>query len=157
MKKLPYILMNSTNWILAGLLSLLGFSSCNEQNEGGGEMYGVPHAEFSIKGKVVDSKGAPLSGIQIHYATAHTGDGRTWHEQIPEKFTSENGAINNHFESFPTKSLRVYATDIDGPVNGSFANDSIDIEISKTDYKGGKGWFSGTVEKDIILTLKEKE
>ena len=156
MKKLSYILAYGSNWVLAGLLTLLGFSSCDKTG-GGAVMYGVPHADFTIKGKVVDSKGAPIPGIQIQYAPAYTGDGRTWRDIIPEKFIAKDGAFDNHFECFPTNNLRVYATDIDGAENGSFANDSIDISIEGSDYKGKDGWFSGHVNKDITIKLKEKE
>lgn len=155
MKKLSYILAKGSNLALAGLLSLLGFSSCDKAEEAA--MYGVPHADFSIKGKITDSKGTLIPGIQIRYASTYTGNGQTWLDSIPETSIARNGTFDSRFQCFPTNNLRVYTTDIDGDENGSFANDSIDIELKGDDYKGGEGWFSGTVEKDITLVLKEKE
>ena len=45
MKKLNRKLIHGTNWVLAGILSLLGFSGCNEifQME-----YGSPNADFKL-------------------------------------------------------------------------------------------------------------
>ena len=42
MKKLNRKLIRGTNWALAGLLSLLGFSSCGNPVE----EYGSPHADL---------------------------------------------------------------------------------------------------------------
>lgn len=47
MKKLSYILTKSSNWGLAGLLSLLGFPSCDKEEPA---MYGVPQATYYIQG-----------------------------------------------------------------------------------------------------------
>ena len=87
-------ILKGFNWILAGLLSLLGFSvtSCGATDE-----YGSPYAEYELKGKVID-----------------------------------------------------------GPENGSFETDSIDVKIEG--FEGGKSWFHGKAEVNIPdIKLKEKK
>ena len=62
MKKFNRKLIRGTNWALAGLLSLLGFSGCDKifQME-----YGSPSADFKVTGRVTDEEGRPLSGVRI--------------------------------------------------------------------------------------------
>jgi hypothetical protein len=44
-------ILKGVNWVLVGILSLLGFSRCTP---GGELMYGVPWASAAIHGKVID-------------------------------------------------------------------------------------------------------
>ncbi|MDL2304152.1 radical SAM-associated putative lipoprotein [Bacteroides sp. OttesenSCG-928-D19] len=93
MKKLNRKLIRGTNWALAGLISLLGFSACSDDfdskpepdeeeiinngnnnngnshngNDDGGAVceYGTPYAIFTVSGKVTDAQGKGLEGIQV--------------------------------------------------------------------------------------------
>ena len=53
MKRFYPHFLNSMNWVLAGLLTLLGFSCSDSDDDGGGQVeeYGCPHANYEIKGK----------------------------------------------------------------------------------------------------------
>lgn len=64
METVYHSILKGFNWILAGLLSLLGFSvtSCGATDE-----YGSPYAEYELKGKVTDMNGDPIQGIEINY------------------------------------------------------------------------------------------
>ena len=62
MKNPNHKLLKVANWLLAGILALLGFSACNDDEEQP-DMYGTPHANFTIKGKVVNDESMPLSRI----------------------------------------------------------------------------------------------
>lgn len=64
METVFHFILKGFNWILAGLLSLLGFSvtSCGATDE-----YGSPYAEYELKGKVTDMNGDPIQGIEINY------------------------------------------------------------------------------------------
>jgi len=55
------------NWVLAGLLTLLGFSCSDSDDDEGGQVeeYGCPHANYEIKGKVVNRQNNPIPNIQI--------------------------------------------------------------------------------------------
>ncbi len=68
MKKLNRKLIRGTNWALAGLLSLLGFTGCGKDNNGDGEIsveYGVPSANFKVLGRVTNEQGQPLGGMRV--------------------------------------------------------------------------------------------
>ena len=52
--------------------------------------------------------------------------------------------------------VRIIAKDIDGPENGSFETDSIDVKIEG--FEGSKSWFHGKTEVNIPdIKLKEKK
>ena len=67
MKRFYPHFLNSMNWVLAGLLTLLGFSCSDSDDDGGGQVeeYGCPHANYEIKGKVVNRQNNPIPNIQI--------------------------------------------------------------------------------------------
>ena len=64
MNRTNHFFLTFTNKILAGLLSLLGFSlaACDKI---GADEYGCPYADYKIKGKVVDENGKAINGIQV--------------------------------------------------------------------------------------------
>lgn len=62
MKKISTSILKSANWLLTGLLALLGFSSCDQVST---DMYGTPHSKFTIKGKVTNESNSPIPQIQI--------------------------------------------------------------------------------------------
>ena len=67
MKKLNRKLIRGTNWALAGLLSLLGFTGCGKDDNGGGEIsveYGSPSSYFKVLGRVTNEQGQPLGGMR---------------------------------------------------------------------------------------------
>lgn len=97
---------------------LLGFSTCD--SEPGAAMYGTPHADFTIKGKVVNQENMPIPDIEIKCLVEHHGDNRHWFDTIPAVSTDPAGVFHCQFEEFPTDKLRIIATDIDGPQNGSY-------------------------------------
>ena len=74
MKRFYPHFLNSMNWVLAGLLTLLGFSCSDSDDDGGGQVeeYGCPHANYEIKGKVVNRPNNPSRTIQI--ALSHPTD-----------------------------------------------------------------------------------
>ena len=78
MKKLNRKLIRGTNWALAGILSLLGFSGCNGLIR---VEYGSPNADYKVSGRVTDEQGTPVpnvkvelgKGEQLHYALFFIG------------------------------------------------------------------------------------
>ena len=155
MKNPNHKLLKVANWLLGGILALLGFSACNDEKELP-LMYGTPHANFTIKGKVVNDESMPIPDIEIKCLVEHHGDNRSWFDTIPAVSTSSAGTFTYQFEEFPTDKLRIIATDSDGPQNGSYEKDSTDLTLSDNDYKGRDGWYRGTVEKEINFNLKKK-
>ena len=50
--------------LFGGLLTVLGFGSCDVVGGGMMCMYGQPHADFTVKGTVTDEEGEPVKGIK---------------------------------------------------------------------------------------------
>ena len=113
MKKISSSFLKSFNWLLTSVLMLLGFSTCD--SEPGAAMYGTPHADFTIKGKVINQENMPIPDIEIKCLVEHHGDNRHWFDTIPAVSTDPAGVFHCQFEEFPTDKLRIIATDIDGP------------------------------------------
>ena len=89
-------LLKVANWLLGGILALLGFSACNDEEELP-LMYGTPHANFTIKGKVVNDESMPIPDIEIKCLVEHHGDNRSWFDTIPAVSTSAAGTFSDQF------------------------------------------------------------
>jgi putative lipoprotein (rSAM/lipoprotein system) len=142
-------LIKGANWILSGILPLLGFSGCSENY--GREEYGTPYATFSFYGTVTNNAGIPVKNIKIE-----AGQPEEEHA-TNQTTTDEEGKYSMTFELFPVDDFQVIASDVDGEANGSYRNDTIPVKITKDDYyEQGKGWNSGSAAKEVNIVLKEK-
>lgn len=56
-----------SNWLLATIIGSLGFSSCEKPIDDPDirQMYGIPYAAYSIKGKVINNLQNPVLGIKV--------------------------------------------------------------------------------------------
>ena len=151
MKKISTSLLKSANWLLTGLLALLGFSSCDQVST---DMYGTPHSKFTIKGKVTNESNSPIPQIQIR---------SPYGEDIPHAdtlYTDSKGEFNYSFNGFfRSDNIPLLLTDIDGEQNGgSYAPDSVSVSFKDVDVTGGDGgWYLGEATKEITIVLKEKK
>jgi putative lipoprotein (rSAM/lipoprotein system) len=145
-------LIKSTNWILAGVLSVLGFSSCDIENHGQ-EEYGTPYATFTFRGKVTDEAGKPVKDVKIEVMEEQS------EQPVNPVLTNASGDYTSTFQDFPMQNFRVIASDIDGETNGSFQNDTVQVKISKEDFddKGNGNWNQGSATKVVNFVLKENE
>lgn len=148
MKRVHRSFIKSSNWALAGILSLLGFSgmtSCEATEE-----YGSPHADYTIKGKVTNEAKQAIPNLKIEILSERE-------YPITESETDANGKFQTSFDGLG-ENYSVAVSDLDGDVNGAFENDTIDINFTKDDYiKKGSGWYQGELLKEIEIVLKEKE
>ncbi|MDR2120834.1 MAG: radical SAM-associated putative lipoprotein [Tannerella sp.] len=155
-RKMNRSLIRGINWILTGLLSMLGFSGCSDKDgvtpEYGVMMeYGTPYATFLFQGKVTDKAGKPVQDIKVEVS-------RDDRPVANPTITNAYGQYFAEFKFFPHKDFQVIASDIDGEANGSYRNDTIRVEIAETDYyEQGEGWNKGSAAKEINIVLKEKE
>ncbi len=151
MKKLYRTLIKGTNWALAGLLTLLGFSgitSCDTKEE-----YGSPHATYSIKGAVTDEAGKPIKNIGIKGRF----DLEKEYDLISTK-TNTEGKFDITYSEFPNNEFYVIAEDIDGVENGLFKSDTTHVVFEEADFvEKGKGWYHGAASKEISIQLKESK
>lgn len=158
------------NKIFLLLLSLLGFSACNEDDVP--VEYGVPMARFTIKGTVTDPAGNPIRNIRltpvefwIHQVPTEwfIPDNEYIHEPFykPQAvYTDETGAYAIRDDCFGHIPFHVVyrAEDIDGPENGgAFVQQEADVEITSADRTAQSGWGSEYVKEAQPIVLKEQE
>lgn len=157
MKKVKNVWLRCSAWLLNSILLLLGFSSCDGDDNGNvGEqllMYGMPYATYNLKGKVVDTQKQPIPDIEVKIKI---GNGNVYYNQIASLKTNSSGEFSFKENLTAEGKFRLVARDADGAANGSFKSDSIDITTDKP--SGGDGWFRGTTSKeDIVITLQKDE
>ena len=173
------------NWLLLSLLSLLGFSGCRSTKDVRVEndaepmlpkqpvmrseivlMYGVPTANYHVVGRVVDTKGAPVEGIQVlrlERGMDATPDSVVGDVAAIQRYTFENavttaadGKFQMSFTDRPFNELRLLVRDVDGESNGSYRNQIYTIEINSKDFEGGKGWNTGTATLNVSIPVEER-
>jgi putative lipoprotein (rSAM/lipoprotein system) len=109
-------------------------------------MYGTPVVEFSVKGKVVDSEGNPIPGIEISHG----------YSGLKAK-TSEDGSFDYTSQDvgFEMETVTLVFTDIDGEENGGdFQSKEVAVEVEQTE-PGDGGWNNGKFEAEgveIVMT-----
>ena len=151
MKKLNRKLIRGTNWALAGLLSLLGFSGC-----GGMEVeYGSPTSNFKVLGRVTDEQGQPLSGIRI----VSTNLEKPYRSPYDTVYTSPDGSYRYWYDAgFAPDSLYIKLKFEDPTNRPDYEPDSITVGFAKGDLKGASGnWYQGSAEKEVNVKLKAKK
>ncbi len=151
MKKFNRKLIRGTNWALAGLLSLLGFSSCGNQVE----EYGTPHADFKVTGRVTDEAGEPLSGIRV----VQTNLKSDYPSPYDTVYSSPDGSYKYRYNAgFAPDSLYLKLKFEDPTARSAYESDSVTVGFAKGDLKGADGsWFLGAAEKVIDVKLKAKK
>lgn len=125
-------------------------------------MYGVPTMDYILKGKVIGSDGKPVKGMQIVFLNNGI-------DATPKNLNMENPYVKDYVETHsdttdangqfkvktsdtPQEYMRVFVRDIDGPLNGNYQNDIINVRYEESDKKdSGHGWRMGTMEKEITI------
>ena len=152
------------NAVIGILLSLLGFQSCSLVGGiFGAAMYGSPHADFAVKGKVTDDTGKAVKGIKTvvdaYYGwTDDAGYSYTNLDYTDTLYTDSNGMVQCEATVFskPTK-LVVTLTDVDGAENGGEFEELVidDFEINQV-KKGDGSWYNGKYETEFNTRLEKK-
>lgn len=143
--------MKFSTRIILLVLSLLGFSSCQDKPLA---MYGEPTADFRLCAKVVDKMTQkPIKDILVKIVV----DG---HYYRPPLFqTDDSGFFFAGLSVVPMdQKIKVIWQDIDGAANGgTYVKDSLEFQIKNQDFKGGDGeWHSGSQTKEMILSLDKE-
>jgi putative lipoprotein (rSAM/lipoprotein system) len=160
-------LIKVVNWMLAGLLGLLGFSACDDV---GPVEYGVPSADYTVKGSVVNkANGKPIEGIRVNVISPYSGIG-VMYGVFPTPYSPKSAVITNAKGEFKLTDrvtieeknyafpVSVAITDIDGEKNGSFASDTLYIDFKDAVRTGKqKGWYDGEYVATVKVELKEKK
>lgn len=164
--KIKNNLIRLTNIFLATLLALFGFSNCEDARV----EYGVPNADYNVKGKVVDKVNSkPIKGIRVAfylYPQAVTMYGilpapyRTYKTVTTDATGNYDLTDNFSIGEIQNDTLPVYVQDVDGTENGLYKDTLIYVGF-KDAVKSGKtsSWYDGkySVEKNIDLKRKANE
>lgn len=151
------------NALLTGLLSILGYGCSLEEpmDEYGVVIceYGVPSADYIIKGTVTDETGNPIQGIKTSLKEIP--------DYYPEYTYSRDSTLTDAAGKYQINTRlfvghqwdRLVVEDIDGEANGGeFLSDTIDI--SKLEAKkigeGDGNWNDGKYEVQYDVKLKKK-
>ena len=162
MKKINRKFIRGTNWALAGLMSFFGFSSCDRF---GAAEYGTPHAEYIVSGKVTDSEGKALTGINvvaISEENCYIGRPDLYQKYDISEGYSKNRITNSKGEFvYPYTGWRSADTvkmkmRFDDKENKAYESDTAIVVFLKSELKGGKGWSEGKIEKKVSITMKKK-
>lgn len=160
MSKYKRQLIKGTNWALAGLMGLLGFTRCSTDSPV--DMYGTPWSRYIIKGAVTDkATGKPIEGVEVKIAIPDS-IAYYYPEELKNSWkTTTDGEgefkLSDTPESY-VKEIPIVVSDIDGAKNGLYQSDTIYV-----DYKGatqtekGKGWYNGEFTKTIQIQLEEEK
>ncbi|MDR2683705.1 MAG: radical SAM-associated putative lipoprotein [Dysgonamonadaceae bacterium] len=167
MKKLYHPLIKVANGILAGILTVLGFSSCEDIGNGNGRVeYGTPNADYTVKGTVVDKASKkPVKGIRVGYSPAPRivpmyGVIPTEYMERASTTTDDKGEFKITENLFPGEEnpVSVYIEDIDGEENGSFVSDTLMIDFRNANQTGKKdNWYQGEYTVTVNVELTEQE
>jgi len=153
--------IKGTNWALAGLISMLGFSGC-EKN--GLDEYGTPNADYTVKGSVVNKEdGKPIEGIRVGYNPetvygAMYGVMPTPYSPKDYVTTNAKGEFTITENTFPVsdQTMPVYVEDIDGEKNGLFQSDTLQVDFSNANQtKKAKSWYAGEFTVTVNVELNE--
>lgn len=110
--------------------------------------YGVPAADFIIKGKVTDKESKkPIKNIAVIRKTEVSPIGNDTVR------TNARGDFELRFTAFPGEDNRIFAEDLDGEDNGGvYAPESAIVNSKKMKKvkEGSGGWFAGVFLKENL-------
>ena len=144
MKKLEIKFFKTYNVIIAALLSLLGFSSCEKNMVA---EYGTPSATFIVQGTVESSdSNEPIENIRV----IMQGD---------TAFTDGNGNYQVIAGGFPGDiTYYIQFQDIDSELNGDYKDLESSVEFIDPEFiNGDDHWYSGEATQALNVKLNPKK
>jgi len=153
------------NLFLASLLALFGFSNCDS----GVVEYGVPNADYTVKGTVVNKTDAkPIKGIRIGFSRIYPEPVLMYgvmpqpYRSIKADTTDTSGAykLSDNFSvgEIQDNILSVYIQDIDGSENGAFNDTVLNVDFENVKKTGkSTNWYEGEYSVDVKVELSKKK
>lgn len=129
------------------MLGILGISATISSCDGLMRVeYGMPNMDYSVKGKVVDSKtGKGIKGIEVCH--------EPYLNQIDT--TGTDGSFEISGNTWPQDEIQIELKDIDPEKDGSYAS-SMETVLLEQVKKGTGSWYSGAFEAEgVILKMDE--
>ena len=141
------------------LFTLLGFgavaTSCSEgsTNDLPAPEYGCPWVEFSIKARVVDAEGKPISGIEVK--SGYDVEELDLFKYLGLTNSEGNLSVDDEATGLPGYLL---LTDTDGEANGGeFEDKVVAIEDKFEQVKEGESWYRGGYKAELgDITLDKR-
>ena len=167
--KTKKIFIKGFNWVLAGILGMLGFTGCGKVSWNDVE-YGTPNADFKIKGVVVSkTTGIPVEGVQVTVPRV------VYHQRptssfIPDQsvitypvndtlYTKGKGDFTYNYTGIPTNdSINFIIKFEDTAEIKRFKTDSVKVTFFSSELKGGDNrWYVGAATKEVEIKLDDQE
>ena len=139
-------ILKKANALLAAILALFGVATgCDDGNGNGDDicLYGTPTAEYiEITGTVQNEAQNPIENIQVVMGWDTT-------------YTAADGSfVLRREDDFPVRTVTLQFNDTDENTNGSYQDDSAEVQIT---YTGGDGsWNAGIGRGTVNKTLRAK-
>lgn len=163
MVKTDNMKMLTTTRVLSGLLALLGFSACSDENGGGmSEEYGSPIVDYQVKGQVTDAEGNPIDGIQViakpAYGVYTDATNSSW-KNADTTYTDAEGNFESSLLQNVAMEGKLLFEDVDGEANGGvFQTDSASLQEAETvQLEERDGWYMGRYELILNKQLAKDE
>jgi putative lipoprotein (rSAM/lipoprotein system) len=154
--------LKSTNSLIVLLISILGFSSSCKKDEPR-YMYGSPHADFIITGKVESAAtNTPISEIIVEMRSIKDPPDEQSERTLVSTGFSYSGVGSYHLSDnfgFPKdQTYQIKFIDIDGPLNGEYETLDTTVVFKDIKFKDGDGsWDYGYTEQELNVKLKPKK
>ncbi|MBR2947308.1 MAG: radical SAM-associated putative lipoprotein [Bacteroidales bacterium] len=119
--------------------------------------YGVPHAEFEVKGKVIDADTRnAVTGVSVTLHEVRYNNGKNTPEKYPMDSTvvNTNGEFTLYGNGFPNDVMFVKVRDLDTQSDGNYPEKVVEISLQNTE-QGTGSWDNGTYSSDVLIELKE--
>ena len=126
-------------------------------------VYGVPTVDYEVKGRVVNSAGKPVKGIEVAIIAGDC-DSKDLIDDVmlpPNGKNVDTTDANGNFTLLssdrPWQRQRLLVRDIDGKQNGSYQNELIDVEFSEPKRtEDSNKWKVGVKAAEVTVKLKKK-
>ncbi len=177
------------DWLLMTAMGMLGLTSCHCGKEVAQEpqqptkptknpvetidpgnmavMYGVPQMDFQVKGRVTDTQGKPIKGMQVILVNQSVDISPEYLQEdnpyvqdyirTASDTTDAEGRFEAHTRDVPVETQRVLVRDIDGDQNGRYEDQVIEVRFTPEDQtEPGQKWYQGQRTKEMNITVQKK-
>jgi putative lipoprotein (rSAM/lipoprotein system) len=154
--------LNTYNALITLFLSILGFSTACKKEEMR-YLYGSPHADFIISGKIESAAtNEIIPEIIVEMRNVwNTEDGQSNINLVATGFSNQwagNYHLTDNATSPVDKTYQIKFIDTDGILNGEYETLDTTIVIKNPKFTGGDGsWNFGYTEQELNVKLKPKK
>ncbi|MCR5361476.1 MAG: radical SAM-associated putative lipoprotein [Bacteroidales bacterium] len=149
MGKIKNLLLNKINIMLGAVLSMLGWSGCDEVFNSE-DLYGCPYSYYQLEGAVLDDEEKPVGNIRVATKWIFSADDNF--SKTDTTFTDADGRYIFFTQDGYSDSVHIV---VDDPQHGTFAPDSADIRLIHTGLHSDESWCSGTYVGKADFKLKK--